>query len=127
MQEYNGVSDTGAIELAEGLSSNRSLQYLFLVRHKRLPHARRCHWHSLALALALRRHLTRAYICNPIAYPYRAAKKQHFTLGHLPHCLRPCSQHLPSKHFRRPLPLFLRLPRRLAAQRSASGARGHCA
>ncbi len=33
------MSDTGAIELAEGLSSNRSLQYLFLVRHKRLPHA----------------------------------------------------------------------------------------
>jgi hypothetical protein len=39
VQEYNDVSDAGAIELAEGLSSNRSLQYLFLVRHTLLPHA----------------------------------------------------------------------------------------
>jgi hypothetical protein len=38
VQEYNNVGDAGAIELAEGLSANRSLQYLFLVRHERLSH-----------------------------------------------------------------------------------------
>lgn len=37
VQEYNNLSDAGAIELAQGLSSNRSLQYLFLVRNERMP------------------------------------------------------------------------------------------